>query len=233
MAAPKLPPAPQTQESMYFVEMLEPQSDSDIGRKLKIGDVIRVPESKARRLVEHTGIGKLVTERAYNNHVEKKRVAAEEARARAAQPQFGAHIANANALNANFAALSRDPDAFDASGLPRQDASARSLAERRGLAERQGQRSVGDATLEQQLASLDALEVAKGNAPLSAGMQGTEFMHGEQSATSIEQTGVAGVSGRAAPSFEDLGDDPDELDDDEEEDTTTSSSKAIGKPKKK
>lgn len=230
-AAPKLPPLDTAQVTQYYVEMLEPQSDAELGRKLKMGEVLRVPEDKARRMVEHTGIAKLTTEKAYKSYLDKKAQAAEEARARASEPVFGAHIANANALNANFASLSRDPDAFDTARLPRQDAAALSAAERRGMAERLGQRSAGDATLEEQLAALDASEVAKGNIPVSAGMKGDEFLHSGQSATHTEQTGAVGRSGVAAPTFEDLGDDPSELEDDGEEEESDAPSPR--KPRRK
>ena len=81
-----------------------------------------------------------------------------------------------------------------------------------------GQRSSGK-SFEQQLAELDALEVSKGNTPLSAGMRGDEFNSAEVSSPgnfyNPLPTGAVGIPGVGAPTFEDLdeeleGDDPEE-----------------------
>lgn len=215
-------------EEAVYLEMIEPHSDAEMGKKLQIGDVVRVPWSVAKRWVENVNIAKVTTRDAWEKYTQGKLDAAEARRQERAAGTFHARVANANALNANFAALSKNPDAFDPSGLPRQDPEAQAAAERRGMASRMGIRESGE-SLEEQIAALDQMETAKGNIPVSAGLSSQDYASPTTSdpspgANLTAQTGAVGASGRALPlppPFVDpnaISDDDDDDDDDEAED---------------
>lgn len=209
MAPTKFPPAVEVKaEATYIVEMLEPQSDAELGRKLSVGDVLKLPETKARKWVEDLGIARLTTEAKHREFLAERSARADARMAENTRGNYSSRIPNANALNAEAAALARGE--FDRSRLPRVNEAAVAAAEQRGARTRLGAPGVGGETLEQQLAALDAAEVAKGNIPVSVGMRGDEFpLPGESPSGTLPGTmipGAAPISGSLAPTFEDLGD---------------------------
>lgn len=108
---------PQASERTVYVRMLEFQVLANHG-KLVPGDIIRVPESEAKRLVEFIEIAEPATHEEFQAYREQKAAEAETRIAELNRPRFNRRMLNANEVNANYAALANDPSKFDPSMLP-------------------------------------------------------------------------------------------------------------------
>ena len=116
--------------------------------------------------MEDIGIAAVASQEDYEEWVAERE---EQAEARRNAPGRFNRMLNVNEVNSNFAALSRDPAAFDTSKLPRSNEEAQAAAAKRGRASRQGQRNAGGQSVEEQLAALDRKPAAQTGAQGASG----------------------------------------------------------------